>query len=640
MLKKLSKCFYLLLAFFLATSVFFTPKIFAAADDIPGGRRCPGGTRFFDEQGVRGGTEDPNDPNYKYRCVSIGSSIPQVQKRNEGITAAQEGNTNLDYTSSKIFEGILTEMGCKLEPKSINCLDDVDADGATMETSSAGGAYGSLVGFIGTMYDTPPASAQTYVADVMQDLRIGVAQPAYAQGLGFSALNPILSVWKIMRNLAYFFFILLFVIIGFMIMFRQKISSQAVVTAQQAIPSIIIALLAVTFSYAIAGLMIDAMYLVMFLLAGLFGKVDLIDGNVFQIAGRLIQMNVAGDAGNRIGIFIDQAMGGGVVGALGKVFTTISAAVIILLVIVFNTFKLFFNLLKVYIEIILSIAFAPVILMTGAIPGKSALGGWIKNLVGNLAVFPAILLVLIIFDVIRESSSAVTGGFQPPYLAGFTDADTIPFLAGLALILALPNLVDEVKKAFGVSQGGMFGSLIQAGIDNTKPYRGIGNGIAAGALIGAPALAALGGYFGSRGRLGGPGGLAGGARGAAVGMAAGLVGVPAAVALGRPIAGLAGRAANIMQAAPAVATGAAVFGPQLRTLLTRNQSVGPGAVPPPAAALPFDPLTPTNNRPPTGGGNVPQTPLTRRAAAPPAGQPPAAPPVGGLGGNNPRPPGP
>jgi hypothetical protein len=41
-----------------------------------------------------------------------------------------------------------------------------------------------------------------------------------------------------------------------MIMFRTKVG-QAAITAQQAIPNVVIAMLAVTFSYAIAGLMID-----------------------------------------------------------------------------------------------------------------------------------------------------------------------------------------------------------------------------------------------------------------------------------------------------------------------------------------------------------------------------------------------
>jgi hypothetical protein len=44
------------------------------------------------------------------------------------------------------------------------------------------------------MYQKPPANTQTYIADVLESARI--IEPAYAQGIGFSSLNPILGIWK------------------------------------------------------------------------------------------------------------------------------------------------------------------------------------------------------------------------------------------------------------------------------------------------------------------------------------------------------------------------------------------------------------------------------------------------------------
>ena len=129
----------------------------------------------------------------------------------------------------------------------------------------------------------PPASAQTYLADVMESAHI--IPKAQAQGLGFSALDPILNVWKIFRNVAYLFFVIIFLIAGFMIMFRQKISGQAVVTAQQALPGVIVALIFVTFSYAIAGFLIDLMYLLMYLMIGMFqptGGTSWISKDIFR----------------------------------------------------------------------------------------------------------------------------------------------------------------------------------------------------------------------------------------------------------------------------------------------------------------------------------------------------------------------
>ncbi len=427
---------------------------------------------------------------------SAAANIVEVKDRNESLKAAVvDGKANLGDLSVKTLTYSLTEFGCMLGGEKISC-DKYDETGKLVSNP---GVYSQLASLVGQIYQNPPANTQMYVADVMQDLKMGVAQPAYAQGIGFSALNPILQVWKTLRNIAYFFFVIIFVVIGFMIMFRQKISGQAVVTAQQAIPNIIVALLLVTFSYAIAGLLIDMMYLIMFLIGGLFGKMNLIDGNVFQITGQLITGGAATDGANAVGKFVESALGGGVVGTIASWLGSISAAIIILIVLVFNAFKLFFGLLKTYVELIINIAFAPIVLMMGAIPGNNPVGPWLKNIIGNLAVFPVILCLLVIYDTLQKATigSAAGGGFLPPYTAGFADPSVIPFLAGLAMILALPQAVDETKKAFGVSQSGMFAALMQAGVKNAMDQRKRATGImgAGAAAIGGSALGAGAGYL-------------------------------------------------------------------------------------------------------------------------------------------------
>jgi len=427
----------LAVGFFLFNGLFFTPSVKAQSF-------CP-------------------DP-YDKACVDSKKSPPEVKERNKGVKAAEKGNGNLDSYVDTWTGSFLAKSVCILGGEQAACEPSVAEKKAGVLVGS--GIMGSTVALISNMYRYPPADTATYLASVKNDLRLG--SPAYAQGLGFSALTPILSIWTTMRNVAYFFFVVAFIVIGFMIMFRQKISGQAVVTAQQAIPSIIIALLTVTFSYAIAGLLIDGMYLIMFLIGGLFGKTELISGNVFQIAGNLIGGNAAVAGADAIARVVNASLGEGLVGSIGSFITNIGATVIILLVIVFNTFRLFFALLKVYIEIIINIAFSPVILMMGAIPGQNPFGKWVKDLVGNLAVFPMILIILIMYDVIRAAAEGTNGGFLPPYVTGYTAADALPLLAGTALILALPNAVEETKKAFGVSQGGLFGTLFQAGLKNAE----------------------------------------------------------------------------------------------------------------------------------------------------------------------------
>ncbi len=126
-----------------------------------------------------------------------------------------------------------------------------------------GGAVSMGGDVIASLYDNPPASGAVYIAYTLDNM--GIVQPAYAQeGAGFRAFLPILPLWRAFRNLAYIGFIIVFVVMGFSIMFRTRISPQAVMTVQAALPKIIVSLIMVTFSYAIAGLMIDLSYVLFF----------------------------------------------------------------------------------------------------------------------------------------------------------------------------------------------------------------------------------------------------------------------------------------------------------------------------------------------------------------------------------------
>ena len=136
------------------------------------------------------------------------------------------------------------------------------------------GAIGGISNLIAAMYANPPASSVEYFADLGKNL--GIVKPAYAQGIGFEGLKPILPIWKAFRNIAYLFFTIIFVIMGFAIMFRVKLDPQTVISIQNAIPRVVVALILVTFSYAIAGLLIDLIYVIFFLFVGALRTSDAI----------------------------------------------------------------------------------------------------------------------------------------------------------------------------------------------------------------------------------------------------------------------------------------------------------------------------------------------------------------------------
>jgi hypothetical protein len=119
-------------------------------------------------------------------------------------------------------------------------------------------------------YVNPPASTYAYVADVGKTL--GFMPQVQAQGIGFSGLSVMLPLWKAFRNIAYALLAVIMIIVGFMVMFRKKIDPKTVVTVQNAIPRIVVALLLVTFSYAIVGLLIDLMYFTIILATTVIGS--------------------------------------------------------------------------------------------------------------------------------------------------------------------------------------------------------------------------------------------------------------------------------------------------------------------------------------------------------------------------------
>lgn len=115
-----------------------------------------------------------------------------------------------------------------------------------------GGVLGTATNLVASLYNQPVSGVE-YIAQAKDSF---LGKPTYA-ATGFNSLQPILPLWKVLRNVVYILISIFFVIVGIMIMLRVKINPQTVVNIQNSIPKIIISLILVTFSYAIAGLLID-----------------------------------------------------------------------------------------------------------------------------------------------------------------------------------------------------------------------------------------------------------------------------------------------------------------------------------------------------------------------------------------------
>ncbi|MCL5970186.1 MAG: hypothetical protein M1450_01640 [Patescibacteria group bacterium] len=158
-----------------------------------------------------------------------------------------------------------------------------------------GGAIGFMNNMIVTLYN-PPLHTSDYFNYLSQNF--GVVKKTYAQGLGFSGLNPLMGLWTAMRNVVYLFFVVVFVGIGLALMLRIKIDARTVMTIENQIPKIIIGLVLVTFSFAIAGFLIDLMYVFIYLIYSIISGVPGAQVAVASLDPGLMQGKTAVEAAN------------------------------------------------------------------------------------------------------------------------------------------------------------------------------------------------------------------------------------------------------------------------------------------------------------------------------------------------------
>ncbi|MDP2585528.1 MAG: hypothetical protein Q8P29_01470 [Candidatus Levybacteria bacterium] len=206
-------------------------------------------------------------------------------------TKVASANTNPDvpnnlhnWTQNVMIE-VMLSLTCQLvgvDPTTPNkqCLGADQKTGklgflpaGNLATGQIGGAIGGMNNMISMLY-TPPVRTSDYFQNLAQNF--GITKKIYAQqtGTGFDGLRPLLSLWTAFRNIVYLVFVIVFVVIGLAIMLRIKIDPRTVMTIQNQIPKIIIGILLVTFSFAIAGFLIDMMWVLIYLIFGLISGIS------------------------------------------------------------------------------------------------------------------------------------------------------------------------------------------------------------------------------------------------------------------------------------------------------------------------------------------------------------------------------
>jgi len=338
------------------------------------------------------------------------------------------------------------------------------------------GATGSLFALMDQMQQKPVISTKDYLAYYQNRLRL--VPPAYAQSQGFEFLKPVIDLWIISRNIVYLFFVVIFVTIGFMIMFRSKLNPQTVINIQLALPNIVVALILVTFSFAICGFIVDIAYLGNGLIYNIFH--DKLTAIISAADPALTFWH--GDA-TPVTMIKTMGFGTNLLTALAaaKDLWNSSVAVLLNLVIAITvlsvSFKIFFNLLTKYVTLLLIAILSPFALLVSAIPSanQSALNIF-KQVLSAVLVFPATYFMVNLayfFSVYALVTGANFKDITPFPITSFISPDPDLAMASLSGLLALgilmtatqiPQVIDqafETQPSLGAGTGEQIGGALR-----------------------------------------------------------------------------------------------------------------------------------------------------------------------------------
>ncbi len=299
-----------------------------------------------------------------------------------------------------------------------------------------------------------------------------LATVAHAQGYGFGSLNSLQPLWTASRNTAYILMIILLIASGFAIMFRAKMNPQTAVTLQLMIPKIILTLLFVTFSYAIAGLVIDGVFVVLSFTIYMFAQFA---NGIFPNPAGLINVLIY----NPLILFGLLILNAGRTLTNAGVVTTILGPILMIVLFVIMLFlvvKVWWMLIKSYIMFILKIIIGPWQIMLGLLPGNNGFAAWLRGLIADASVFVIVPLMLVftlvmwtpppgtieslaaylpgIGDILKAETSLITpidiGGLpQMPILNGLLSfgGGLFRLVVGFALMSLIPKAAEMVQAA-------------------------------------------------------------------------------------------------------------------------------------------------------------------------------------------------
>lgn len=421
----------------------------------------------------------------------IGSVDQYKESLNEpGINLEQFSLFNLGFTGRALTKGLVGFPSTETESK-----------------NQTGSALSTLTMLTGALFLNKPASGVEYLADIGKNL--GLVKPVYAQTqeTGYEILTPVKELWKQTRNLAYMVFVLIMIAIGFMIMLRTRIDPRTVATVQAAIPGVIVSFILVTFSYAIAGLIVDITNVLTYVFGLVLEQGKIVTGvqnlivlmrtdpkqNIFQTFLQILNSGKPQEAGQNIIAGIVNGLDFGLTNFIKEIpgAETISGWVIGLffaMLVVMIMFRVFMMLLTALVTIVLLTIVAPFQFLLAAVPGQGrTVFSWFKSMLVAALTFPVTFVLLLIaaaFLGVDKGAIHAAGGLSGEFkwfpaplgvFAAVSSDDKTKLVTlfneiiGIGILLFLPKVNDIIRAALDIKTAPWAGA----------PSEAIGSGIAA-----------------------------------------------------------------------------------------------------------------------------------------------------------------
>lgn len=313
---------------------------------------------------------------------------------------------------------------------------------------------------------------------------------AFGRGFGYDFLTSMHldQIWTRILNMCMLGFIVVVIVIGFMIMFKQRIGGQTLVTIANALPRVFIGILLAYASFAIGGLIIDlAKWGISLIEYVVLGSGGLSVSNVVRLEGPFqlafdMWTGVIGDAGKYL-----FSGGGGILGFITNIVGKDNSIIKLIFIVVLgvlalvSAFKIFFAVLTAYLKIIMDVLLAPVIILIGSIPGRESLiSSWFKRMISSALVIP------VIFLFVNLAVYLSTLDIQPPPGMETGTAEVISLSIGFGRLMALqlymlaagaPKIIEEM---FAVKPSSAMGAATQAGTKSLAKIPLIGGMVGGG----------------------------------------------------------------------------------------------------------------------------------------------------------------